>query len=447
MRSEWLAAGVAALAVCGGAPSEPRSVDGSPYPASDVVASASWDFDAIATAAPGSDLWPTTWAQDGHLYATWGDGGGFGGTNREGRVSLGVARIEGGGADWRGFNVFGGKGAEAPATFEGKAHPLAVDDRLYLFVSEQDGWRRSKIGVSTDAGRSWRFSGGSFAAAPWDFAEPGGAFGAPVPLQLGRGHAGARDDYVHLYSEKTRGDGFNRDLLLARVHRDRILDRPAYSFWAGHGSGGARWTRDVRGAAPVFSDPRGVNWGYRAAYHPILRRYLLSVRRPDAAGGREGAWGLFDAPEPWGPWTTIAYYRDWDAGTPIDGVARQIGYGFPTKWMTDARTLWMVVSMTDSFNVIRGTLHLRGGRDAGPRPRQGLRTMEDLLVGQQTESPTGPRAQLLRIGAGLDAKTRPPEPVDVVAGVESHVVELAEEAFPILWGDQRRVFLGRLERQ
>ncbi len=36
-----------------------------------------------------------TWGPDGHLYAAWGDGGGFGGTNSDARVSMGFARIEG----------------------------------------------------------------------------------------------------------------------------------------------------------------------------------------------------------------------------------------------------------------------------------------------------------------------------------------------------------------
>ena len=35
-----------------------------------------------ATLAPGSDIWPLTWAADGHQYTTFGDGGGFGGTDQ-----------------------------------------------------------------------------------------------------------------------------------------------------------------------------------------------------------------------------------------------------------------------------------------------------------------------------------------------------------------------------
>src|SRR5678815_3527274 len=55
-------------------------------------------------AAPGSDNWPATWSNDDQQYAIWGDGGGFGGTETEGRASLGVARIEGDGRNYQGVN-------------------------------------------------------------------------------------------------------------------------------------------------------------------------------------------------------------------------------------------------------------------------------------------------------------------------------------------------------
>src|SRR4051812_48998428 len=66
-----------------------------PYPNSKVFGGIEWHWDTYKTAAPGSDLWPVTWGPDDHLYAAWGDGGGFGGSDSDGRVSLGFARIEG----------------------------------------------------------------------------------------------------------------------------------------------------------------------------------------------------------------------------------------------------------------------------------------------------------------------------------------------------------------
>src|SRR5258708_29221854 len=75
-----------------------------PYPPSPVIGGITWQWNTYTTAALGSDLWPVTWGPDDHLYTAWGDGGGFGGSDSDGRVSLGFARIEGGPADFLGIN-------------------------------------------------------------------------------------------------------------------------------------------------------------------------------------------------------------------------------------------------------------------------------------------------------------------------------------------------------
>src|SRR5712675_1038900 len=60
-----------------------------PYPLSTLISSITWHWDTYTTAAPGSDLWPVTWGPDNHLYAAWGDGGGFGGSDTDARVAMG----------------------------------------------------------------------------------------------------------------------------------------------------------------------------------------------------------------------------------------------------------------------------------------------------------------------------------------------------------------------
>ena len=77
-----------------------------------------------------------TWCEDGHQYTSWGDGGGFGGTNNEGRVSLGFARIEGGYPDFSAFNVWGGVDAERPSEFGGKVTSMiCINGNLYAWHS------------------------------------------------------------------------------------------------------------------------------------------------------------------------------------------------------------------------------------------------------------------------------------------------------------------------
>jgi hypothetical protein len=330
-----------------------------PYPPSPLIQSITWDFGGLIRRAPGSDLWPTTWADDDNLYASWGDGGGFGGTNRAGRVGLGVARIEGTAENFVGYNVFGGGTAEVQVSFTGKSNGmLSIDGTLYMSITEEGRWLRLKIGRSIDHGRTWTFKPGDrISHAGWDFAEPDGAFSDLTFLTFGRDYQGARDSYVYAYSAEDRAkdpDGTrSKDIGMFRVPKDQIVHRRAYEYFMGlDGGGRPRWTPDITKRQPVFNDPNGVGWGVRVTYSPGLDRYLLT-----AWHGKSGGWGIFDAPEPWGPWSTAAYYDCW-----IDPTFK-FGFTFPQKWMSaDAKTMHMIFSGTgvyDSFNVIKATLTRR----------------------------------------------------------------------------------------
>jgi hypothetical protein len=62
--------------------------------------------------------------------------------------------------------------------------------------------------------------------------------------------------------------------------------------------------------------------------------------------------GVYDAPEPWGPWTTVDFAQQWDVGPGESGC-------FPTKWMShDGRTLFLVFSGDDCFSVRRAQLQV-----------------------------------------------------------------------------------------
>ena len=54
---------------------------------------------AIIRKAKGGDNWPITWADDDHLYTAFGDGNGFEPHIPE-KLSLGIARLEGGPTDF-----------------------------------------------------------------------------------------------------------------------------------------------------------------------------------------------------------------------------------------------------------------------------------------------------------------------------------------------------------
>ena len=108
------------------------------------------------------------------------------------------------------------------------------------------------------------------------------------------------------------------------------------------------WTGDIAGRRSVFDHPGGC---CRSAisYDAGLKRYLWCQTLPGDARFR-GGFGVYDAPEPWGPWTTAYFAEDWDVG-PGETC------GFPTKWMSgDGKTLHLVFSGDDCFSVRRATL-------------------------------------------------------------------------------------------
>lgn len=123
-----------------------------------MITDITFDFDNRITLAPGSDLWPVPCGADGHLYTAWGDGGSFGGTNSDGRASLGFARIEGSPDSFVGMNVWGGKDVQSPATFTGKsAGILSVDGVLYAWINTQAGDPPDfRLATSRDRAATWQ---------------------------------------------------------------------------------------------------------------------------------------------------------------------------------------------------------------------------------------------------------------------------------------------------
>ncbi len=113
---------------------------GKPYLPSPVIGRVEFAWSTHKRLAEGSDNWPTTWADDGNLYTAWGDGGGFGGSNSAGRVTLGVARVEGDASSYTGANVWGEHQSEHPAQFGGKSYGIiSVGGVLYMWVVPQPG--------------------------------------------------------------------------------------------------------------------------------------------------------------------------------------------------------------------------------------------------------------------------------------------------------------------
>ena len=319
-----------------------------PYPASPVIQAVKWAPAAsVVRKAKGGDNWPITWADDGHLYTAYGDGNGFEPAIPE-KLSLGFARVEGGPTDFTGINIRSPSGEQRGDGRAGKKASgiLMVDGALYLWARNAGN---ARLAWSNDHGRTWEWS-------DWRFTT---SFGCPTFLNFGRNYAGARDDYVYVYSHDN-GDAYAAAdrMVLARVPRGRIKDRDAYQFFAGRDAGNRpSWTVDIARRAAVFTH-EGRCYRSGISYDAGLKRYLWCQVLPGGDPRFRGGFGIYDAPEPWGPWTT-AYFTDaWDMGPGETSV-------FPTKWMSDdGKTLHLVFSGDDSFSVRRAVLETSVRRDA-----------------------------------------------------------------------------------
>ena len=141
--------------------------------------------------------------------------------------------------------------------------------------------------------------------------------------------------------------------VLTRVHQDRMREREAYEFFSGlNAAGDPMWSADIHSRAGVF-EHAGRCYRSGISYNAALRRYLWCQIIPGKDTRFAGGFGIYDAPEPWGPWTTVAFEEQWDVGP---GESSSI----PTKWISqDGLRFALVFSGDDHFSVRQATLLLQ----------------------------------------------------------------------------------------
>jgi hypothetical protein len=311
-----------------------------PYPRSPVIRGITWaPASSIVRQASDSDCWPVTWGDDGALYTAYGDGYGFDPKLPE-KLSLGFARVTGSPGDFAGVNIRSATGERKGDGARGmKASGiLMVDGVLYLWVRNAGN---SQLTWSIDRGRTWTWS-------DWRFTT---SFGCPTFLNFGRNYTGARDDFVYVYSHDadTAYDPADR-MVLARVPKEQLREREAYAFFAGlDGSGSPCWTKEIAGREAVFTHP-GRCYRSSVSYNAGLRRYLWCQTLPGGDARFRGGFGVYDAPEPWDPWTTVYFAAPWDVGPGETS-------SFPTRWMSaDGKRLYLLFSGEDCFSIREATL-------------------------------------------------------------------------------------------
>jgi len=295
--------------------------------------------DTVLRKAKGSDNWPITSGDDGWLYTAYGDGWGFAPLVKE-KLSLGLARVRGDPQQFLGENLRAPSLEQKGDGARGKKASglLMVDGVLYLWARNAGN---SQLAWSADRGAMWTW-------ADWTLTT---SFGHPAPLNFGPNYAGARDDFVYLYSHDSESAYERADrMVLARVPKDRLRQLAAYEFFEClDAQGEPVWTSDIARRGAVLDSP-GRCYRSSVSYNSGLSRYLWVQTGLGADTRFAGGLSIYDAPEPWGPWTSVFATDAWDIG-PGESAS------LPTPWMSpDGRTVHLVFSGNDCFSVRRGTL-------------------------------------------------------------------------------------------
>jgi len=327
-----------------------------PYPRSHVITSIKWAPASSIIRLGISDNWPMTWADDNNLYSAYGDGYGFDPVvqnrerNRKKELGLGLSVVMGNPEKGIiGHNIR--SNIEVPfSTGYGKygkkaSGMLMIDGVLYMWArnANNNGYH-SQLAWSSDYAKTWTL-------CDWKFEE----FGYPTFINFGKNYNDARDEYVYMVSPDNPSAYEAADhFILMRVPKNKMKNRFAYDFFVElDKSNNPVWTSDITRRGAVFTNAHcccrsGIT------YNAPLRRYLWWQQLPIPSVDTRyyGGFGIYDAPEPWGPWTTAYFSEKWDVG-PGESAS------FPTKWMgPDGKTIYLVFSGNNNFSVRKATLTL-----------------------------------------------------------------------------------------
>jgi len=298
-----------------------------PYPPSTAITDMQFDWKTYKRQAEDSDNWPATWAEDGTVYTTYGDGGGFGeDAGTKAYVSLGLAKLTGNSArTLSGQNLIGGlnpslatcfpalgglvdqrtaAGRTPPCAGKGRAGKiyslLALDGTLYAWItpgSNEQAYQESRLHKAPIGTANWT-------RASWAFNAQSGSLHivSPMFMQADRNLSGS--DFVYAYAvgyapvsgfalQRSR-EGGQAYLMRAPKNAD-LTQQGVWTFYAGSTSNGPIFSGQQSAAKPVFKDPKGINWMIGATYVPTIRRYLLVTQYEETFSGKIG---VFEASSP-----------------------------------------------------------------------------------------------------------------------------------------------------
>jgi hypothetical protein len=266
-------------------------------------------------------------------------------------------------------NIFGGLHAAHRSTINGKIGSLiAVGSNFYGVggiyrpgdpKGPSGAPNHSEIVYSIGDAYSWQDAHCTFCSADSKGNPTSGVFCPGGFVNFGRGNAGAPDNFVYLYgtdNSKNYWVGTNATgpayTYLLRVPGNQVTTLSAYQCVAGFDTAGKPlWDSDLSHRKPIFTDQNAKPMSIgEAFYNAGIHRYI---------GVAQGVYvnqaAFYEAPNPWGPWKTIAYYNSNADNTGgwgnLGSSAFTVGHGdslgihFINAWTSkDGLTMWATFS-------------------------------------------------------------------------------------------------------
>ena len=291
---------------------------------------------------------------------------------------MGIARLEGDKDSYSGINVNGGVNPESNNMFwpdiekkGGKCYGLlSVKGILYAWVagdnSRQYDWQ--KLAKSNDHGATWEYTNVYFDQE--SFPKSRGFF-CPTFSQFGKDYQGAKDEYIYHYAPENIDNIWDvqkpGNVTLMRCLIQDIEEKKKYEIFTGTAQD-PRWEKLIsddilQKRKPVFSDPENGVMRLSVSYNAPLDRYLLTVQQVDRKNGQDHI-GIYEAPQPWGPWKTVLFKWAWDEELGIHKQdlkqhkhTKTVFWNFSNKWSSnDGKNFVMVYTGKgpDEFGTVEG---------------------------------------------------------------------------------------------
>ena len=329
-----------------------------PYPPSALMDGFSIEPERVSIG--DGDNWAITWGDDDKQYSFFTDGMGFGAHKKD--VSISPVVIEGDPPKISGVDiesVSGTVGYNKGGPSSAKVCGLVmIKGVLYAWVRNVNppGMPKgtgSQLMVSEDYAKTWK-------SVDWIWPD----IGYPTWLNAGKNYGDAQDGFAYFISTDGPSAYYDYDsMIMARVPVDEILIKEKYAFFAGKDeNGNAKWGT-FKDRKPFFENAEG-SFRPGIVYNVGLKKYFLSTAIPKEKWrwwwgkenpGRRQHLGIFESDNPWGPWKTVFYERDWRA--PENVFAPQI----PAKWISeDGRSFYLQYSCIPKgpykFNIQKCTI-------------------------------------------------------------------------------------------